>query len=34
MDVVIEVPEKGRAVQNGRLNQGGEIRFFDLALSR
>ena len=29
VDVVIEVPEKGKAVQMGRFNQGGEIRIFD-----
>ncbi|MBS1607207.1 MAG: hypothetical protein JSS70_00170 [Bacteroidetes bacterium] len=29
VDVVIEVPEKGRAVQMGRFNQGGEIEIFD-----
>jgi hypothetical protein len=29
VDVVIEVPEKGRAVQYGRYNQGGEIEIFD-----
>ena len=29
VDVVIEVPEKGRATQNGRFNQGGEMRIFD-----
>ena len=29
VDVVIEVPEKGRAVQFGRFNQGGEINIFD-----
>src|SRR6185437_4413231 len=29
VDVVIEVPEKGLAVQNGRYNQGGEMRIFD-----
>lgn len=29
VDIVIEVPEKGRAVQMGRFNQGGEIRIFD-----
>ena len=29
VDVVIAVPEKGRAVQNGRFNQGGEIKIFD-----
>jgi hypothetical protein len=28
VDVVIEVPEKGRAVQNGRFNQGGEMQIF------
>ncbi len=28
VDVVIEVPEKGRAVQMGRFNQGGEIQIF------
>ena len=28
VDVVIEVPEKGRAVQFGRFNQGGEINIF------
>jgi|GEM_PF-2708987 len=25
---VIEVPEKGKAMQYGRFNQGGEIQFF------
>ncbi len=29
VDVVIEVPEKGKAVQFGRFNQGGEIAIFD-----
>jgi hypothetical protein len=29
VDVVIEVPEKGRALQFGRFNQGGEINIFD-----
>ncbi len=29
VDVVIEVPEKGKAVQFGRFNQGGEIEIFD-----
>jgi hypothetical protein len=29
VDVVIEVPEKGKAVQYGRFNQGGEIQIFD-----
>lgn len=29
VDVVIEVPEKGKAVQMGRFNQGGEINIFD-----
>ncbi|PHR43403.1 MAG: hypothetical protein COA32_16285 [Fluviicola sp.] len=28
MDVVIEVPEKGHAVQYGRYNQGGELQIF------
>lgn len=28
VDVVIEVPEKGKAVQYGRFNQGGEINIF------
>jgi hypothetical protein len=28
VDVVIEVPEKGMAVQNGRFNQGGEMKIF------
>ena len=28
VDVVIEVPERGRAVQFGRFNQGGEISIF------
>ena len=28
VDVVIEVPEKGHAVQFGRFNQGGEINIF------
>lgn len=29
VDVVIEVPEKGKAVQMGRFNQGGEMDIFD-----
>jgi hypothetical protein len=29
MDVVIEVPEKARAIQNDRFNQGEEIQIFD-----
>ncbi|QHS60842.1 hypothetical protein [Chitinophaga agri] len=29
VDVVIEVPEKGRAVQSGRYNQGGEMDIFE-----
>jgi hypothetical protein len=29
VDVVIEVPEKGKAVQMGRFNQGGEVAVFD-----
>lgn len=28
VDVVIEIPEKGQAIQNGRFNQGGEIEIF------
>ncbi len=28
VDVVIEVPEKGKAVQMGRFNQGGEVEIF------
>ncbi len=28
VDVVIEVPEQGKAVQNGRFNQGGEMQIF------
>ncbi|MDP3558108.1 MAG: JAB domain-containing protein [Bacteroidota bacterium] len=28
VDVVIEVPEKGKAIQFGRFNQGGEIEIF------
>lgn len=28
VDVVIEIPEKGRATQNGRFNQGGEMQIF------
>lgn len=29
VDVVIEVPEKGIAIQNGRFNQGGQINIFN-----
>jgi len=29
VDVVIEIPDKGRAVQFGRFNQGGEMQIFD-----
>ena len=29
VDVVINLPEKGLAVQNGRFNQGGEMRIFE-----
>lgn len=29
VDVVIEVPERGKAVQFGRFNQGGEMQIFD-----
>jgi hypothetical protein len=28
VDIVIEIPEKGKAVQMGRFNQGGEMRIF------
>ena len=28
VDIVIEIPEKGRAVQFGRFNQGGELNIF------
>jgi hypothetical protein len=28
VDVVIEVPEKGKAIQFGRFNQGGELQIF------
>ena len=33
VDIVIEVPEKGKAVQMGRFNQGGEIDIFDSYLT-
>ena len=29
VDIVIEVPQRGRAVQFGRFNQGGEIDIFN-----
>ena len=29
VDIVIEVPQKGLAVQNGRFNQGGEMKIFE-----
>lgn len=29
VDVVIEVPERGKAIQMGRFNQGGEIEIFE-----
>lgn len=29
VDIVIEVPERGKAIQFGRFNQGGEIDIFD-----
>lgn len=29
VDIVIEVPEKGKAVQMGRFNQGGEMEIFE-----
>ena len=28
VDVVVEVPERGKAVQMGRFNQGGEMDIF------
>lgn len=28
VDIVIEIPEKGKAIQFGRFNQGGEIDIF------
>jgi hypothetical protein len=31
VDVVIEVPEKGKAIQFGRFNQGGEMEIFEAA---
>lgn len=33
VDVVIEVPEKGKAVQFGRFNQGGDIQIFDMPVA-
>lgn len=30
-DSIIHLPEKGLALQNGRFNQGGELRFFEQA---
>jgi hypothetical protein len=33
VDVVIEVPQKGKAVQMGRFNQGGEVNIFDYSLA-
>lgn len=33
VDVVIEIPEQGRAVQFGRFNQGGEMNIFEDELS-
>ena len=29
VDLVIELPQRGKAVQMGRFNQGGEISIFD-----
>ncbi len=29
VDVVVEVPQKGKAVQYGRFNQGGELNIFE-----
>ena len=31
VDVVIEIPERGKAVQYGRFNQGGEMEIFESA---
>ena len=28
-DVLIHIPEKGLAIQNGRYNQGGSLKFFN-----
>jgi len=33
VDVVIEVPERGKAIQFGRFNQGGEMEIFDAELA-
>ncbi len=33
VDVVIEIPEKGKAVQFGRFNQGGEVSIFENDIS-
>jgi hypothetical protein len=33
VDIVIEVPEKGKAVQMGRFNQGGSIEIFDTSMA-
>lgn len=33
VDVVIDVPEKGKAVQMGRFNQGGEMEIFEEEIS-
>jgi hypothetical protein len=29
VDIIVEIPELGRAVQNGRFNQGGEMNVFE-----
>ena len=29
VDIVVEIPERGKAVQFGRFNQGGEMEIFD-----
>jgi DNA adenine methylase len=34
VDVVIEVPERGKATQYGRFNQGGELEIFDQQASK
>jgi hypothetical protein len=33
VDLVIEVPQKGKAVQMGRFNQGGEANIFDYSMA-
>ena len=33
VDIVIEVPKRGKAIQMGRFNQGGEIQIFDTPMA-